>query len=48
MNAFAAAGQNGRSDDLARELVELFTAQNRRGNGTCAIPATFMRVTVSV
>jgi SAM-dependent methyltransferase len=48
MNAFAAAEQNGRAEDLASELVELFTAQNRSSNGTCSIPATFMRVTVSV
>ena len=48
MNAFAAAEQNGKSDDLAKELVALFTAQNRSHNGTCSMPATFMRVTVNV
>jgi len=48
MNAFAAAEQNGRAEDLAKELVALFTAQNRSTNGTCSIPATFMRVTVDV
>jgi SAM-dependent methyltransferase len=48
MNAFAAAEQTGRADELAKELVALFTAQNTSGNGTCSIPATFMRVTVTV
>lgn len=48
MNAFAAAEQNGKAEDLAKELVALFTAQNRSSNGTCSIPATFMRVTVAV
>jgi len=48
MNAFAAAEQNGKAEDLAKELVELFTAQNTSSNGACSIPATFMRVTVKV
>ena len=48
MNAFAAAEQNGRAADLAKELVELFTAQNTSNNGVCSIPATFLRVTVQV
>ena len=48
MNAFEAAGKNGRADDLARELTELFTAQNTSKNGGCSIPATFLRVTVRV
>lgn len=47
MNAFAAAEQNGRAEELAKELVDLFTAQNRSSSGTCSIPATFMRVTVT-
>jgi SAM-dependent methyltransferase len=48
MNAFEAADKNGRADDLARELTELFTRQNTSANGGCSIPATFLRVTVSV
>jgi SAM-dependent methyltransferase len=48
MNAFAAAEQSGRAEDLSKELVALFTAQNRNTDGTCSIPATFMRVTVTV
>lgn len=47
MNAFEAAGKNGKAEDLQRELVELFTAQNR-GTGKTSIPATFLRVTIRV
>ncbi len=49
MNAFEAAEKAGRAGDLARELEALFSAQNRseRTVGT-SIPATFLRVTVSV
>jgi hypothetical protein len=48
MNAFAAAEQNGKADELAKELVALFTAQNRSHNGSCSIPARFMGVTAHV
>jgi SAM-dependent methyltransferase len=48
MNAFAAAEQNGRQEELAKELVGLFTAQNTAVNGGCVFAATFMRVTVQV
>jgi SAM-dependent methyltransferase len=48
MNAFAAAEQNCKAEELATELTALFTAQNQRSDGTCSIPATFMRVTVVV
>ena len=49
MNAFAAAEQNGRVDELRRELEDLFTAQNTTGtDDTTVIPATFLRVTVTV
>jgi SAM-dependent methyltransferase len=47
MNAFEAAGKQGREDDLLRELVDLFQRENRSPAGT-SIPATFLRVTVSV
>ena len=47
MNAFDAAGKNGRADDLRSELVALFTSQNRSTSAT-SIPATFLRVTVQV
>jgi len=49
MNAFDAARKNGRADDLQKELVNLFEAQNTAPrSGTTKIPATFLRVTVSV
>ena len=49
MNAFEAAEKNGRSAELLRELETLFHGQNRspRKDET-SIPATFLRVTVSV
>jgi SAM-dependent methyltransferase len=49
MNAFAAAEQNGKSAELQRELEALFERQNTSGSAaTTSIPATFLRVTVSV
>lgn len=49
MNAFAAAEQNGKAADLQQELETLFERQNRSGNkAATSIPATFLRVTVSV
>jgi ubiquinone/menaquinone biosynthesis C-methylase UbiE len=48
MNAFAAAAQNGKSAELQKELEELFERQNRGVNGMTSIPATFLRVTVTV
>jgi len=49
MNAFAAAEKNGRVDELRRELEDLFAAQNTTGtDDTTVIPATFLRVTVTV
>jgi ubiquinone/menaquinone biosynthesis C-methylase UbiE len=49
MNAFAAAEQNGKAAELQQELDALFESQNRsNGNGATSIPATFLRVTVTV
>ena len=49
MNAFAAAEEHGRAEDLQRELEELFVRENRSGDTkTTSIPATFLRATVSV
>jgi ubiquinone/menaquinone biosynthesis C-methylase UbiE len=49
MNAFAAAEQNGKTTDLEQELEALFEQQNRsKVEGTTSIPATFLRVTVTV
>ena len=49
MNAFEAAEKNGRAADLQKELEELFNSQNKSADKThTSIPATFLRVTVSV
>jgi ubiquinone/menaquinone biosynthesis C-methylase UbiE len=48
MNAFEAAEKNGKADELRAQLVELAKTQNRGGQDSISIPATFMRVTVSV
>jgi ubiquinone/menaquinone biosynthesis C-methylase UbiE len=49
MNAFAAAGQNGKSVALQQELETLFERQNQsESKDTTSIPATFLRVTVAV
>jgi SAM-dependent methyltransferase len=48
MNAVEAAAKNGRADELQAQLVELAKAENRGADGGTAIPATFMRVTVSL
>ena len=48
MNAFEAAEKNGKVEDLHSQLVELANAQNKSTNGSTSIPATFLRVTVSL
>ena len=48
MNAFEAAEKNGKVEELHNQLVELAKAQNKSTNGGTSIPATFLRVTVSV
>src|SRR5579862_2746124 len=48
MNAYEAARKNGKVDDLHRQLVELANAQNKSKDAGTLIPATFMRVTVSL
>ncbi len=48
MNAFEAADKNGKVDELRNQLVELANSQNTSANGGTSIPATFLRVTVSV
>jgi ubiquinone/menaquinone biosynthesis C-methylase UbiE len=49
MNAFEAAEKNGRAADLQKELETLFNAQNTSADKShTSIPATFLRVTVSV
>jgi SAM-dependent methyltransferase len=46
MNAFEAAGKNGRAGELQKGLEALFNSQNKSKNAT-SIPATFLRVTVA-
>src|SRR5258706_7671190 len=49
MNAFEAAEKNGRAGDLQKELEALFASQNKStSKNTTSIPATFLRVTVTV
>lgn len=49
MNAFEAAGKNGRDGELLNELNALFRSQNRSADpASTSIPATFLRVTVTV
>ncbi|MDQ3664653.1 MAG: methyltransferase domain-containing protein [Actinomycetota bacterium] len=49
MNAFAAAEANGRTEELQKDLADLFTSQNTSPNAdVTSIPATFLQVTVSV
>jgi ubiquinone/menaquinone biosynthesis C-methylase UbiE len=48
MNAFEAAEKNGKSEELKDQLVALAQDHNKGGSGKVSIPATFMRVTVSV
>ena len=49
MNAFEAAQRNGRTNDLQKELEDLFESQNRSSSKDATlIPATYLRVTVAV
>src|SRR6185369_10948365 len=48
MNAYEAAEQTGRVDELHAQLSELARAQNKSKNGGTSIPATFLRVTVQL
>jgi ubiquinone/menaquinone biosynthesis C-methylase UbiE len=48
MNAVEAAQKNGKAEDLHKQLLELANAQNKSKNAGTFIPATFMRITVSV
>jgi ubiquinone/menaquinone biosynthesis C-methylase UbiE len=47
MNAFEAAEKNGKTEELHSQLVQLAQSQNTSASGV-SIPATFLRVTVSV
>jgi len=48
MNAYDAAEKNGKVPEIHRELLELAKAQNKSTNGGTSIPATYLRVTVSL
>ena len=48
MNAVEAAQKNGKATELHNQLVELANAQNKSKDSGTFIPATFMRVTVSI
>ena len=48
MNAFEAAQASGTVEKLHAQLMELAIAQNQSDEGTISIPATFMRVTISL
>jgi ubiquinone/menaquinone biosynthesis C-methylase UbiE len=48
MNAVEAARKNGKAEELHTQLVELANAQNKSKDAGTFIPATFMRVTVSI
>jgi ubiquinone/menaquinone biosynthesis C-methylase UbiE len=48
MNAFEAAEKNQKEEELHNQLLELAKAHNQDRNGGTFIPATFLRVTVSI
>jgi ubiquinone/menaquinone biosynthesis C-methylase UbiE len=48
MNAVEAAQKSGRVEDLHNQLLELAKEQNKSTDGSTSIPATFLRVTVSL
>ncbi len=48
MNAFEAAAANGRETELQEELETLFNAHNGGSEAPTSIPASYLRVTVSV
>jgi ubiquinone/menaquinone biosynthesis C-methylase UbiE len=48
MNAVDAAQKNGKAQELHNQLVELAKGQNKSNDVGTLIPATFMRVTVSL
>jgi ubiquinone/menaquinone biosynthesis C-methylase UbiE len=48
MNAYDAARKNGREQELHTQLLELAHAQNKSGDAGTFIPATFMRVAITL
>lgn len=47
MNAFEAASNDGKAEQLEAELTQLFEEHNRAGEERTEIPATFLKVTVT-
>jgi len=48
MNAVESAQKNGKAEDLHRQLLDLAKTQNKSKNAGTFIPATFIRINVSV
>jgi ubiquinone/menaquinone biosynthesis C-methylase UbiE len=48
MNAFEAAEKSGKTEELRKQLLELAKEHNTRTGSGTSIPATFLRVTVSL
>ena len=48
MNAVEVARKNGKAGELHAQLVELAYTQNKSKDAGTFIPATFMRVTVTI
>ncbi len=48
MNAYEAAQKSGTMEQFHNQVLELARAQNKGTDGTTSIPATFLRVTVSL
>jgi hypothetical protein len=48
MNAVEAAEKNGKVEELRSQLLDLAKSHNQSSNGGTNIPATFLRVTVTV
>ena len=48
MNAFEAAGKNGRDQELLTQLLELAHAHNKSSDGATRIGSTFLKITVHI
>jgi ubiquinone/menaquinone biosynthesis C-methylase UbiE len=48
MNAVDAAQKSGKFDELNNQLLDLAKSQNKAADGGTSIPATFLRVTISL
>ncbi|MGH9679446.1 MAG: hypothetical protein ACRD4Y_05815 [Candidatus Acidiferrales bacterium] len=48
MNAYEAAQNHGKAEELHSQLLDMAKVRNKISGGGTSIPATYMRVTVSV